>query len=124
MTVPGTTLPDDKVPQIVKRSKFWQMIADLPSTNFRIFVGVVMSVLFVLVALIGIIIGKITGSNDGALYIVAGFILLQMGLDVAQFKFKRDTYQAPTVPTTSAPPDREDAPKTVAATGAPGEHEP
>lgn len=122
MTIPGTTLPDTRVPQVVKRSKFWQMIADLPSTNFRIFVGVVMSVLFVIVGLVGIIIGRITSANDGPLYIVAGFILLQMGLDVAQFKFKRETYQAPNPPA-PAPPDREDAPK-VAIPAGPGEHEP
>jgi hypothetical protein len=108
MTIPGTTASDAGVPMIVKRSKFWAMIADLPSTNFRIFVGVLMSVLFVLVALAGIMLGRITSANDGALYIVGGFILLQMGLDVAQFKFKRDTYQAPNPPA-PAPPDREDA---------------
>lgn len=113
MTIPGTTLPANNVPAVVKRSRFWQMIADLPSTNFRIFVGVCLSVGFVLVALAGIMLGKITEANDGALYIVAGFILLQMGLDVAQFKFKRDTYQAVTPPAVPAPPDREDANKIV-----------
>jgi small neutral amino acid transporter SnatA (MarC family) len=106
VTIPGTTTPDANVPAVVKRSKFWQMIADLPSTNFRIFVGVLMGVLFVIVTLIGVILGKISETNDGALYIVGGFILIQMGLDVAQFKFKRDTYQ----PAPPARPDVEDTP--------------
>lgn len=106
---PEATTPD----QIIRRSRFWQMIADLPSTNFRIFIGVGLSMLFVIVTLVGVMMGRINNTNENPLYIIGTFLLLQMGLDVAQFKFKRDTYYAPQPPVVAAPPDREDAPRRV-----------
>ena len=85
--------PVAPTPDVKAQSKFWQMIADLPSTNFRIFVGVCLSALYVVVVLAGVVTARIHEADHEALYIVGAFILLQMGIDVAQFKFKRDSYK-------------------------------
>ena len=82
-------------------------LATLPTTNFRIFVSIMLAIVFVLVVLAGIVAGKITGTNDGPLYTVGGFLLIMMGLDVTQFSVKRLTHQ-PTEPPNE--PDAEDKP--------------
>lgn len=84
----------------------WDTIKGLPSTNFRIFVGVLLSVIYVLWVLTGVTFGRINDTNATIIYSLGVFILLQEGLDVAQFKFKRDTY----VPAPPAKPDIEDTP--------------
>lgn len=90
----------------------WNDLREMPSTNVRCFIGVLLSIVFVVVSLGGIIAGRITAENQSTLYIVGGFIALEMGLDVAQFVAKRQTYQPdPPVAPQPAPPDREDAPK-------------
>lgn len=81
-------------------------IAELPSTNFRIFVSVLLAILYVAVTLGGVVLGRIAGANDSTLYMLGGFLLVMMGLDVAQFKVKRDTYTG----SPPSPPDREDKP--------------
>jgi len=43
--------------------------------------------------LAGVVTARIHEADHEALYIVGAFILLQMGIDVAQFKFKRDSYK-------------------------------
>lgn len=84
-------------------------VATFPSTNWRIFTSIWLSVVYVLGALV------MSGVNrpppEHVLYIVGGFLLIMAGLDVAQFKIKRDSYvQAP-----PARPDVEDAPAVRAA---------
>lgn len=89
----------------------WPKMSTLPLTNFRGFVGVMLSVIFVLFVLAGIMLDKIDDSNQVVVSIVGSFILVQMGFDIAQFRIKRKTYVAPRPPATSTPPDREDAPQ-------------
>ena len=80
-------------------------LAELPSTNFRIFMSVWLAAVYVLTVLGGILRGAVTDANNATLYLVGGFLLIMMGLDVAQFKFKRDSY----LPSPPAEPDVEDA---------------
>ena len=68
-----------------------QWIAKLPTTNFRTLVGVCVSVLFVLAALISDALGRPLQSET--LWTLGSFLLLQMGLDVTQFTMKRRTFQ-------------------------------
>lgn len=74
---------------LISRLSVW--LPGMPSTNLRILVGIALSVVFVIVALVGIVLGRITNDNDNGLYIVGGFILIEMGLDVLQFGTKRVT---------------------------------
>lgn len=85
---------------------FIKFIALLPATNFRTFVGVMSSITYVTVVLVGIVNGRVTDDN---LYVVSSvgiFLLAQMGLDVKQFIEKRRTFQ----PAPPKSPDAEDLP--------------
>lgn len=64
-------------------------IGRLPTTNFRIFVGVMLAVVFVAVLLVGAVMGRVL--DDGTRMTVAVFIGVMMGLDVTQFSVKRAT---------------------------------
>ena len=65
----------------------------MPTTSFRILVGIALAVIYVLILLLAIVFNKFNANTPMApLYIVGSFILIQMGLDVAQFTAKRSTY--------------------------------
>ncbi len=67
--------------------KAW--IADLNTTSFRIFISVCLEVLYVLVVLVGIILGKTMPTEP--LYILGGFLIACLGLGNWQFRDKRTT---------------------------------
>lgn len=79
-----------------KRS-FIEHLATLPATNFTVFVGQGLAVLFVAFDLIGIAAGWITPENDSTLYLPAGFIAAMLGLAVTQFGIKRATFDPSTL---------------------------
>lgn len=80
-----------------------EWLAKLPSTNFRIFISVILGVFYVVSSLLLSAYDKPV--DQVTLYVVGGFIALMMGLDVTQFSVKRATYKE-TPPTK---PDIEDA---------------
>lgn len=87
----------------------WNWAKDLPTTNVRIFVSIVLAVLLVLTLLVMLVLGRDI-KVDAALTI-AGFIFSMMGLDVAQYVQKRKTH----IPNTVAPEDRATAETPVPA---------
>lgn len=88
-------------------------LAEFPSTNARIFVTIVMAFLFTTTVAVGEIVGHpIPQSTQITVY---SFLTVWAGLDVAQFKIKRDSY-APSPP---APPDIEDRAANPASTKPP-----
>ena len=70
---------------------FIEHLSVLPTTNFRIFSGIVQSWLYIIVCLVGITAGWINDVNIYPIIVVGGFILAQEGLDVTQFIQKRKT---------------------------------
>jgi hypothetical protein len=77
-------------------------LAELPSTNFRIFVSVCLAVVFVLTMLLGIVLGREIPLDIATM--LATFLAAMMGIDLVQFKVKRDTF----TPAPPAAPDVED----------------
>src|SRR4051812_23387699 len=71
-----------------------QWLVDLPTTNLRALVGIVLSVIYVTTLLFMDAIGH--HASETVVWSLGTFILLQMGLDVTQFAVKRNTFQ-PTV---------------------------
>ena len=87
----ATAPPPPPPPQ--KPVPFFAKLAEMPTTSFRIVVGIVLAVIYVLVLLVAIVFDKFNANTPMApLYIVGSFILIQMGLDVAQFTAQRTTY--------------------------------
>lgn len=87
---------------------FVDFLDQLPGTNFRTFIGVLSSVLFVVVVLVGLILRRITAADVPVIASVGSFILVQMGLDVKQFIEKRRTFTHP--PTGAGLPPAPDQP--------------
>lgn len=68
--------------------KAW--VSDLSSTNFRIFVSIVLAVFVVTVlTVVGLVLNRPV--QEGVMYAVLGFIGVMLGLDVSQFIMKRKT---------------------------------
>lgn len=82
----------------------WTMIADLPSTNFRVFVSVLLEILFFVVVLVAIALGRPLQAE--IVYALGFFLTVWLGIDVAQFKIKRDSFVAalPMAPETDGTP--------------------
>lgn len=78
--------------------KAW--VSDLSSTNFRIFVSIVLAV-FVVVVLTVVALVFNRPVQEGVMWAVLGFIGLMLGLDVSQFVMKRKT-ELVSPPTTTA----------------------
>jgi hypothetical protein len=84
-------------------------IDTLPTTNFRIFVSVMLAVFFVFIELLTpvfsiLITGKVyTIPNEVALAVVP-LLMAMMGIDYSQYKIKRQTY----IPSPPNKPDIED----------------
>lgn len=78
--------------------KAW--VSDLSSTNFRIFVSILLAVFVVVVlTIVGLVFNQPV--QEGVMWAVLGFIGLMLGLDVSQFVMKRKT-ELVTPPTTTA----------------------
>lgn len=71
----------------VESTKDW--IRTLPSTNYRIFVSLWLSVLVVLVFTIAVVQGREFSTEQ--MFTIFGFLGLLLGLDVTQFVMKRKT---------------------------------
>src|SRR4051812_7017863 len=71
---------------------FMDEIATLPTTNFRIFVSICLAVVYFIVYMVGLLLGKITDANTYASLGIGVFLLTMMGLDVMQFWAKRATF--------------------------------
>lgn len=74
----------------------------MPSTNVRIFASVILEVLFVLVILGGMLMGRTFPIE--IVSALGTFITAWLGIDVAQFKFKRDSFVPIATPRPPAPP--------------------
>lgn len=75
-------------------------VSDLSSTNFRIFVSILLAVFVVIVlTVVGLVFNRPV--QEGVMWAVLGFIGLMLGLDVSQFVFKRKT-ELVSPPTTTA----------------------
>lgn len=83
---------------------FGLAIKHLPSTNFRIFVSVLLSVVFVIGTMV--LVGLGTEPSEYVLAVIAAFLLAMMGLDVTQFAIKRKTHDkfAPGLDPEAPPP--------------------
>lgn len=68
-----------------------EWIAKAPTTNLRILNGISLASIFVLGTMIASLFG--IDINETVLLYVGGFILVQEGLDVAQFGWKRGTFK-------------------------------
>ena len=95
-----------------------EWIAKAPTTNMRILNGIVLANIYVLVMLAGIVLGR--PMHFDATMTVGGFVLVQLGLDLAQFGWKRSTFKTEAMGLTResaepAPPSP--AAEIVAATG-------
>lgn len=66
------------------------VLGRLPTTNLRIVTSVGLSVVFVLGTMAAGLLGRELDSSN--VYTIAGFLLIMMGLDVAQFHSKRRTH--------------------------------
>lgn len=78
--------------------KSW--VSDLSSTNFRIFVSILLAVFVVVVlTVVGLVFNRPV--QEGVMWAVLGFIGLMLGLDVSQFVMKRKT-EIVTPPETTA----------------------
>jgi hypothetical protein len=64
-------------------------VNDLNTTNYRIIIAVWLAVLYVVVGLGGIVLGR--PMNNEALYIIGGFVIACLGLGNWQFRDKRTT---------------------------------
>lgn len=67
-------------------------LQDLPTTNLRILVSIGLAVVFVIGTMIASMIDRLPPA--AALTTIAGFLLVMMGLDVAQFAAKRASFRA------------------------------
>lgn len=68
--------------------KAW--VSDLSSTNFRIFVSILLAVFVVVVlTVVGLVLNRPV--QEGVMYAILGFIGVMLGLDVSQFVMKRKT---------------------------------
>jgi hypothetical protein len=102
-----------------------EWIAKAPTTNLRILNGIALANLFVVIMLVAIVLGRPMDFDN--LMTLGGFILIQMGLDVAQFGWKRSTFKTEAMGLTResaepAPPSP--AAQVVQETGAPPAVEP
>lgn len=66
-----------------------QWVNDLSTTNFRIFVSIVLAVIVVLTLLIGVVLNK-PMQTDIVVTIVT-FVAAMLGIDLTQFVMKRKT---------------------------------
>lgn len=73
----------------VESTKEW--IRTLPSTNYRIFVSLWLSVLVVLVFTIAVVEGREFSTEQ--MFTIFGFLGLLLGLDVTQFVMKRKSFK-------------------------------
>jgi len=64
----------------------------MPSTNARIFVSVILAALYVIVLLTAIVIGRTLQTE--VVTALGFFLTIWLGIDVAQFKIKRDSFNA------------------------------
>jgi hypothetical protein len=78
---------------------FNSFLQSYPSTNARLFVSAVLCVFYVVVVLVGMILGKSIDGN--VIWSIGTFLLVLSGLDAAQFTVKRKTTLV-TPPTTTA----------------------
>lgn len=95
-----------------------QWVGQAPTTNLRVLVGIALAIIFVLGSMLALVIG-IELSGETLLYI-GGFILLQMGLDVAAYGVKRATFKPEALGMTREsinPAPQQPAAAIVAATG-------
>lgn len=67
-----------------------KFLARIPSTNLRIFVSVVLAVIYVVGTMFAGIIDR--ELDSGNVITLGAFLLTMMGLDVAQFAVKRSTF--------------------------------
>jgi hypothetical protein len=82
---------------MAKDDGFIDHLATLPATNFTIFIGQGLAVLFIVFDLTGIATGWVTDANQSFLYLPAGFIAAMLGLGVTQFGIKRATFDPATL---------------------------
>jgi uncharacterized membrane protein len=80
----------------------WDWVAAMPSTNFRIFVSVLLEVVYVLVVLGAMVLGRSLPVE--IVYGIGSFILVCLGISAAQFKFKRETFSSPSPDSTPETP--------------------
>lgn len=78
----------------------WAWVEKMPSTNFRIFVTVLLEVIYVLVILL--LLGLNVQLQADIVFWLGVFITAWLGIDVAQFRIKRKTHTA--TPTASQEP--------------------
>ena len=81
-----------------------EFLAKLASTNYRIFVTMLLTSLVIVTVCGGLILEK--HIDNGTLTATYVFLAAMAGVDYLQFSKKRDTYQ----PSPPSPPDIEDGP--------------
>lgn len=94
MTEPVSEKPAD-VRGLLPRFFQWNWVAALPSTNYRIFVTVILEVVYVLAVLIMLACGVDLSKQITVIAAVGTFITAWLGLDVRQFHIKRKTHSQP-----------------------------
>lgn len=70
-------------------------IANLVTTNFRIFVSVILAAIWAITGIIGALHGTFDAVNAAEFDHIGIAISVWLGIDVTQFLSKRLTYQAP-----------------------------
>ena len=73
------------------RTRLLQWLCQLPTTNARIATSILLAALYVLVSLAGAVLEHPVDATT--LYAIGGFLLIMMGLDVAQYSAKRITFR-------------------------------
>lgn len=79
----------------------WAWVEKMPSTNFRIFITVILEVVYVLVILL--LLGLNVPLQADIVFWLGVFITAWLGIDVAQFRIKRKTHTVPPTPSQEAP---------------------